>query len=79
MTLLQWNCQGLRTKKDDLLDLIATYQPLVVALQETKLWDSATFSVPHYSFLHRSGHFNRTPHGGAALLVHESVPMQEIS
>ena len=33
--LLQWNCQGVRGKKDELLELISNHKPDIAALQET--------------------------------------------
>ena len=35
--MLQWNIQGAREKKEELLDSIELYKPSIVALQETKL------------------------------------------
>ena len=73
-SILQWNCQGLRSKKDELLSLISTHKPLVVGLQEIKLRDTATFSIPQYVIHRREGHNNVTAHGGVALMIHQSIP-----
>ena len=35
--ILQWNCRGLRDKREDLELLINTYKPIVICLQETLL------------------------------------------
>ena len=78
-TILQWNCQGLRAKKDELSQIINLHKPTVLALQETKLGKFTTFSLPHYSSIRREGHFNVTPHGGVALFIHESIPYQELN
>ena len=32
--------------------------------------------LPHYNVFNIEGHHNRTEHGGAALLVHEEIPMK---
>ena len=34
---LQWNVQGLRNKKDELLELVHLNRSNIIALQETKL------------------------------------------
>ena len=72
--VIQWNCQGLRSKKDEPLDMINDQEPYAVALQETKLWHNARFSVPNYTLYRKDGHYNNTPHGGVAVRVHQSVP-----
>ena len=78
MDIIQWNCQGLRSKKQEILDLIQQFKPLVLAIQESKLWTNHTFRIPQYNAFHCYGHYNRTPHGGVTLLVHDSCPIQEI-
>ena len=35
--ILQWNCQGVRSKKDEILEMIEHYKYGIIALQETKL------------------------------------------
>lgn len=76
--LLQWNCQGLRSKKDELLELINRIKPSAIALQETKLWNNIDFKIPNYTIHRKDGHFNVSPHGGVAILIHESVPFNNI-
>lgn len=77
--IIQWNCQGISRKKDELLQIISDEQPLILALQETMLTSNTFFRVPNYNIFHKAGTYNRRQHGGAALLVHESVPMREIT
>ena len=78
-TLIQWNCQGARAKKDELLELIRIHKPSAFAIQETKLWRNSNFKIPNYNIFKKDGHFNVTPHGGVALLIHETIPLNEIS
>ena len=75
---MQWNCQGLGNKKEELISIIERERPRVIALQETMLRPNHPFRIPHYTFLNREGHYNRKPHGGVALLIHESIPIQII-
>ena len=35
--ILQWNCRGLRDKRNEIDKLIAEYKPIVLCLQETLL------------------------------------------
>lgn len=72
--LLQWNCQGCRNKKYDINNLIETYKPSVVTLQETMLSANNPFNVSNYNCVRADGHFNRRAHGGVAVFVHESLP-----
>jgi ribonuclease HI len=76
--LIQWNCQGIRSKKDELLNIIDIHKPATLAIQETKLWNNNDFKVPNYTILRKDGHFNVTPHGGVALLIHETIPFNQI-
>ena len=71
--VLQWNCQGVRGKKDELLELINNYKPDLVALQETKLWKIKKFEITEFNFVREDGHFNRTPHGGVRILIHSDT------
>jgi len=77
-TCIQWNCQGLRNKKDELAEIIRIHKPALVSLQETKLRVDTNFCISNYNFIRSEGHFNYTPHGGVAILVHESVPYSEV-
>lgn len=78
-TCIQWNCQGLRNKKDELSEIIQTNKPAIIALQETKFKNETIFNIPNYSCIRKEGHFNHTAHGGVALFIHESVPYVEIT
>ena len=77
--ILQWNCQGVRGKKDELLQFVNTFKPAIVALQETKLWTSNKFEVTGFNTERKDGHFNRTLHGGVGLLIHSHTPYEVIS
>ena len=76
--MLQWNCHGLRSKEDELSQMINNYNPCVIAIQETKFGNNTNFNLPHYTCHCSYGHFNVTPHGGVALFIHESMPFQTI-
>jgi len=78
INIMQWNCQGLRNKKNEILHMINEQNISIVALQETKLWNNCEIRVPRFNCYRKDGHFNRTPHGGVAIYVHEHIPHNEI-
>lgn len=77
-TILQWNCQGIQNKKDEIADLIDNFKFQVLAFQETKLRSNTNFSIPGYLHYLREGHVNRNAHGGVGIFVHQDVPHMPI-
>ena len=71
--ILQWNCQGVRGKKDELLELVNNFRPAIVALQETKLGTGNKFEIAGFNMGRKDGHFKCTPHGGVGLLIHSDI------
>ena len=72
--IVQWNCQGVSNKKNELLQMIQEKQPKVIALQETMIGPNMTLKIPHYNGYFKPGSFSGRYHGGVGLLIHESVP-----
>lgn len=79
INLLQWNCQGIRNKKDEILEMIERQQINVLAIQETKLWNNCDFTISGYNSFRKDGHYNRSPHGGVAIFLHQDIPHEEIT
>ena len=77
-SILQWNCQGLRHKKDDILDLVRTHKIDLLALQETKQNNDFYTNLPGYNLEHCDGHFNRVPHGGVGIYIPQDIPYERI-
>ena len=79
-SIMQWNTQKARTKKDELSDLINLNKANIVALQETNLWNNTKFAIPHYSEVRKDGYYNynRRPHGGVAIYIHTSIPYNNV-
>ena len=72
--LLQWNCQGLYAKWEELQKLIYDYDPLCLALQELILKGRQFPTLKSYH-----GYFKQTGlHGGAAVYIHHKVPQTHI-
>ena len=77
-SIVQWNAQGLRNKKNELLELIKEHNASIVAIQETKLSSNYNIRLPSYNVISKDGHYNRGNHGGVALYIHSDVPYNEI-
>ena len=78
-SVLQWNCNGLSKKKDEIIHLISQHRPTIVALQETRLRMEASCSISGYNVVRREGHINNNSHGGVAIFIHSQTPFRRIS
>ena len=76
--LLQWNCRGIRTGASDLQVTVGQHIPLAVCLQETKLSPESVFAIRGYSVFRKDLAVSTIAHGGVAVAVHHSVPVQHI-
>ena len=77
--ILQWNCNGIRNSRLELLQFLKSHKIAVCALQETKLSPNSTDpSFPGYALIRRD-----RPGGGAggglAFLVHENIPFLPVN
>lgn len=77
--VLQWSCQGVRGKKDELINLISSDKIDILALQETKLWTNSNFNISRYNVERKEVYFNHTPHGGVAIFIHNGIRYQKIN
>ena len=57
-SIIQWNAQGLRNKKNELLDIIKENNASLIAIQETKLSDNYNIRIPNYNVISKEGHYN---------------------
>ena len=64
--IIQWNCRGLRSNREDIELLISKYSPAAICLQETLLKPGQIQSFKHYSAYYKSGIHG---HGGVCILV----------
>ena len=62
----------------DIVNMIKIHQPTVLAFQEIKWPSYASCNISGYTAVRRGGHFNRTPHGGVAIYIHNSTPYAEV-
>ena len=76
--IIQWNCQGIRPRYEELLLLLTLLRPSVFCLQETYLKpeDTLTFKgFNTYNYIHSDC---LRASGGSSIFVHSSCPQREI-
>ena len=64
--IIQWNCRGLRSNREDIELLISKYSHAAICLQETLLTPHQTQTFKHYSAYYKCGIHG---HGGVCILV----------
>ena len=67
--IIQWNCRGLRSNREDIELLISKYSPAAICLQEILLTPHETQTFQHYSDYYKSGIHG---HGGVCIFVKKS-------
>ena len=78
--IVQWNCEGLKQKRDVLLEIIREKNPLCICLQETKLPKDSDFSIRGYkSFLKNLDVEEGNAHGGVGIWVKNDKPAHRIT
>ena len=80
LSILQWNCQGLRAKYESLKILINENFPICISLQETMIGQKR-LCPKEYLFYHYEQPADEGRHGGSAILlrrdvVHTQLPLQ---
>ena len=76
--IIQWNCRGLRSNREDIELLISKYSPAAICLQETLLKQGQIQSFKHYSAYYKSGIHG---HGGVCIpvknnFIHSQIQFQ---
>ena len=64
--IIQWNCRGLRSNREDIELLISKYSPAAICLQETMLKRYQIQTFKHYSAYYKN---SINGHGGVCVLV----------
>ena len=75
LKILQWNINGIRSKREELMQLIKEQGILVGCLQETLL-DNKDWKSPRDYNIERSSHIAGEGHRGVATLIHKSQNYQ---
>lgn len=81
INFLQWNCEGLNSRKLELKKLLYEFKIKFCCLQETFLRKNKAFSLNDYYIIRkdRNDLSNYNPRGGVALLIHSSIKYKTIN
>ena len=77
--VLPWNAQGIRGKKEEIVEMFNIKKLSILTTQETKLPEYNNFNLPNYNIIRKNGTFNVTAHGGVSLFIHSSIPYNVIN
>lgn len=70
--IISWNCEGISSKKDELMAIIDRNNPDIVLLQETFLKENKDFRIRNYT-TYRKERKNKVGGGVAILIKHDIV------
>ncbi len=74
LQILAWNCQSLKPKIPELLQLIYKNKYNIILLSETWCNEHTCINIPNFNIYRNDRISNsRSPHGGVAILVHSSI------
>ena len=76
--IIQWNIQGVKNKKSEIIQLMNQYKAGILALQETLMPVRFLHKIPGYSVIGKDGTHNRRNHGGVALYIHQDIPFSPV-
>jgi ribonuclease HI len=74
--ILQWNSRSLVANKHEFINILNEYDIKIAAISETWLSPDSSFSVSSFNCIRDDRPDGR---GGAALLIHASIPFQRIN
>ena len=78
-TILQWNIQGVKNKKPEIVSLVHRFKADVIVLQETLTPLKFLHKIPGYTVVGSDGTYNRRNHGGVATYIHQDIPFSSVS
>ena len=73
--MIQWNCRGIRSNREDIEWLISKYAPAAICLQESQLKPKHTPTFKHYTAYDKS---NIQGHGGVCILVKKNFTHSQV-
>lgn len=71
LQILQWNCQSVSAKKNEIIYLLNIYNPFLVALSETWLRPRATLKLSGYKSIRED---RSDGYGGVAIMIKKGYP-----
>jgi exonuclease III len=78
LRIAAWNSNGLSNHKYELEMFLNNNKIDILLVAETHFTDRSVFKIPHYNIYH-SNHPDGTAHGGAAILIRNSISHCEMS
>ena len=80
MSIIQWNCRGLRSNYEELKSLVCDNNHSVVCLHETFLKDQNHITFKGYDIYNKTllSHDNK-PIGGVSLIIKRGIPHQTLN
>jgi exonuclease III len=81
MSIIQWNCRGVKPNYEEIKSLLCDHCPIAVCLQETFLKDTDNISFKGYDFYSITSVSQRDGRaiGGSAILVKKGIPHECIT
>ena len=79
--IIQWNCRGFKSNKNELDLLIHENNPYLICLQETLTSDKAKLNIKHFTTYSKLATLDAQgkPHGGVGVLVKSHLPQSEVN
>ena len=76
VSIIQWNCRGLKANFEEIQHLICSYNPQVMCLQETHLKDTDTIKFKGFNIYNYTSvsPVDGRPIGGSSILVKKGIP-----
>lgn len=75
LKFLHWNCNSIKSKYEEFLNFLEKNRPSLISINETKLSENDTFTVPNYHVI-RSDRNSRG--GGVAILINNKITYEQI-
>ena len=78
-TIVQWNINGIKNNKKEIVELIKTKKASIVALQETLVDSKFLHKIDGFNVMAKNGsNSNGRFHGGVATYISRDVPYEEV-
>ena len=78
-TIVQWNINGIRNNKKEILELINSKKASIVALQETLIDSKYLHKIDRFNVVAKNGsNSDGRFHGGVATYIHSDTPYEEV-
>ena len=77
LRIVLWNANGLSNHKLEFQTFLDMHKIDIVLISKTHFTSRTVFNIPHYSIYHTI-HLDDTAHGGAAVILRNSIRHQEL-